>query len=339
MNIAFRVDASQNIGIGHLMRCLALSQELIQRNHICYFLTKVNDDILIDTIKQNNIIYQRIEAAATLKEELDFVINFSYENNINWIVTDHYDLDTWYTKKIKENNFKLLSVDDLAQIHYYSDIVVNQNIGLEKIRFSSEKYTKFLIGPKYVMMRNELLRRDEKKKENNVEKLLLTLGGSDSDNVTLEVLKSLETLDEHIEIILVVGPLNPFYYEIKRFVKNVDLKVKLIKSPKKMTDIYLESDIAISAGGTSCYELSYFGIPNIIIIIEKNQLNIAKEFDKQGISIYIGDKKELKTEQIKEKVKELINNQSLRKRMSQNGQKLIDGLGKKRIVDFMESYN
>ena len=77
MNIAFRVDASSNIGIGHLMRCLALSEELIQRDHACYFLTKIKKDELIDLMKNNSINYQKVNPTATLNEDLDFLINFS----------------------------------------------------------------------------------------------------------------------------------------------------------------------------------------------------------------------------------------------------------------------
>ncbi|GAG07678.1 unnamed protein product, partial [marine sediment metagenome] len=118
-----------------------------------------------------------------------------------------------------------------------------------------------------------------------------------------------------------------------------DLKIRVIKSPENMANLYLESDIAISAGGSSCYELAYFGIPNIIITLADNQLNIAHELDKQKISTYLGTKNEIEIEQLKNKVKELINNDSLRKTMSQNGKKLVDGKGKERIVRFMERFN
>ena len=149
-------------------------------------------------------------------------------------ITDYYDITSFYCKKIKEKNFNLLSIDDSAQIHYYSDIVINQNLGSDKLKFSSEKYTKFLLGPKYVMLRDDLLKWNKKKRIDKVQKLLLTMGGSDNDNYTLEILKTLKAFDENLEIILVIGPLNPFYNELKEFVKNMDIKVKLIKSPKKI---------------------------------------------------------------------------------------------------------
>jgi len=331
MRIAFRVDASREIGIGHLMRCLALSEELKKQGHKCYILSETSEEIITNKISEFQVEFYKIN-------ELADAIKISKENCIDWIITDCYSLNSEYIKKLKEN-FKVLSIDDNALIHYYSDAIVNQNIGADKLDYSAEEYTRFFLGSKYVMMRNELLKRNEKKEKDKVKKILITLGGADKDNFTLEILKILKTIDENVEVIAVIGPFNPFYNVLKEYVNKSNLMVNLIKSPEKMTDIYLESDIAISAGGTSCYELAYYGIPNLIITIAENQLNIAKELDRQGISIYLGDQKDVKSEKIKEKVKELINNHSLRKSMSQNGRDLVDGLGKRRIADFMESYN
>jgi len=339
LNIAFRVDASSDIGIGHLMRCLALSEELIKRGHICYFLTKINDDELIDIMKKNNISHQKVKIAATLEEDLDFLINFSNEKDINWVITDHYDLTTQYIQRIKQNNLKVLSIDDTALIHYYSDIVLNQNIGSDKLNFSAEGYTKFLLGPKYAIIRNELLKNEQRTERDTVKKILIMLGGTDKDNFTLKILESLKSFIKNLEFKVVIGPLNPFYNDIKKYIKEESLKIKLIKSPENIADLYLDSDIAISAGGTTCYELAYFGIPNIIITIADNQVNIARELDKQKVSVYLGKKEEVKAKQLKNKFNELVNNHSLQKNISQNGKKMVDGNGKERIVDFMEKFS
>ena len=337
MKIAFRADGTSQIGTGHIMRSIALSEELKNRGHSCFFLSKIDSEELINRVKQTSS-FQKMETEATTKEDLDILLKFSKENNVDWIITDHYGINSDYVKILKENKFKVLSVDDTAQIHYYSDIVLNQNIGAEQLAFSAEKYTKFLLGPKYTMIRDELLRRDEKIENNKVKKILVTLGGTDNDNFTLKILKLLESVDKNAEILVVLGPFNLFYDAIRGYIKETGLKIKLIKSPENMAEVYLESDIAISAGGSSCYELAYFGIPNIIITIADNQLYIANELDKQKVSIYLGKKSEIKAEQLEDKIKELINNHSLRKNMSRNGKKLVDGKGKKGIVDFMESF-
>jgi spore coat polysaccharide biosynthesis predicted glycosyltransferase SpsG len=149
----------------------------------------------------------------------------------------------------------------------------------------------------------------------------------------------LKDIDDSIKLLVLIGPLNLYENNIKDYIKEKSLNIELIKSPEDVSKIYLDSDIAISAGGSSCYEIAYFGIPNIIITIADNQLNIAKELDDKKISIYLGIKHKIKKEQLDNKVKELLNNHSLRKTLSKNGKKLVDGKGKERIVDFMERFN
>ncbi len=340
MKIVFRVDTTEKIGLGHLMRCLALSEELVRRGNACYFLSKIDNDELKNGIEKFDVNYQQIKYNANLQEDLKFLIDFSKINDIDWIITDHYDTDSQYIREIKQNKFNVLSVDDTAQIHYYSDIVLNQNAGAEKLKFSSEKYTKFLLGTRYAILRDELLKREKKIENNEVKKILLTFGGSDIDNFSLKILRLSELIiNEDVEFLIVVGPFNPFYNDIKEYAKETGLKVKLIKSPENMAESYLESDMAISAGGSSCYELAYFGIPNLIITTANNQLNVARELDKQKVSIYIGKKDKMKEYKLKNKLKELITNHSLRKIMSRNGRKIVDGKGKERIVEFMERFN
>jgi len=335
LKVAFRVDASPDIGMGHLMRCLALSEELIRRGHACFFVSKIDNDELIDRIEKNNVHFQ-IDSNANLREDAETLVKFSNENDIDWIITDHYGIDSAYIENIKENNFNVLSVDDTAQIHYFSDVVLNQNIGSEKLKYSTEKHTKFLLGPKYAILRDQFLAKDSRSKTNDVKKILVMLGGTDKDNLVLKIIKSLKSFNKKIEFLVVIGPLNIHYDEIKTFAEKEKLKIRLIKSPEDMADLYLESDIAISAGGTSCYEMAYFGIPNIIISIADNQLAISNEFDEQNISIYLGKKEEITSDQLKNKFKELVDNPSLRKKMSENGNKLVDGKGKQRIIDFVE---
>ena len=334
LNIAFRVDASADIGIGHLMRCLALSEELTKKGHSCFFVSKTDNDELINRIQKNNDFFQ-LNQNLDLNQDAETLIKFSNENNIDWIVTDRYDIDTNYIQNLKEKNFKVLSIDDFAQIHYFSDIVLNQNIGSEKLKYSSERNTKFLLGPKYAILRDQLLIRENKKGPNDAEKILIMIGGTDKDNLILEILKSLKSFNK-TEFLVVIGPLNSHYDEIKKYIKDNDLNARVTKSPENMADLYLESDVAISAGGTSSYEFSYFGIPNLIIAIADNQLKISNELDKQNISIYLGKKDQLSTGNLKNKFKELIDNSALRKTLSENGKRLVDGKGKQRIVDFME---
>ena len=340
MKIVFRVDATHEIGMGHLMRCFALSGELVKRKDTCYFLSNIDSEELCEKIVKSNMKLEKISSSPKSNQDLDYLIDFSKKNDINWIITDHYNINTEYIKELKANGFKVLSIDDTSQIYYVSDLVVNQNIGSERLEFDADDATKFLLGPKYVMLRNELLKRKEKRVRKNVEKILVTLGGIDFGNLALKILENLaEIIDKNVEIIVVIGPLNKidddFHSKIN---EEYGSNFRFVFSPENMVDLYMESDIAISAGGSSCYELAYFGIPNIIITVADNQLNIAKGLQKKNISVYLGRKEDFSSKKLNKNLLELINNSSQREKMIKNGMSLVDGQGKKRIIGCMNTF-
>ena len=338
--IAFRVDALKKIGMGHLMRCFALSEELVKRKNTCYFLSNIDSKTLFEKIEKSNIKFEKISTSPKSNQDLKNLIDFSIHNDIDWVVTDHYDIDSEYINEIKANCLKVLSIDDTSQIYYKSDLVVNQNIGSEQLRFNADKSTKFLLGSEYVMLRDELLRRKEKRIKKNVEKILVTLGGIYYSDLTFQILKVLkEIIDKKVEIIFVFGPLNQFDRDFQSKIKKENSpNFKFIFSPENMADLYIDSDISISAGGSSCYELAYFGIPNIIISVANNQVNIAKELDKKKVSFYLGRKEDFSSKKLKERLLELINNSSQRAKMIHNGISLVDGQGKKRIIESMNTF-
>ena len=339
MKIVFRVDASKEIGVGHLMRCLALSEELWKRGHDCSFLSKTNNPELIQRIKKFHGNIHGIPPAATIRQDQDALINYTKKYKIDWFIIDHYNLDSSYIKEIKHQGFRVLSIDDTANMHYYSDIVINQNIGAEKIVFSTEPYTRLLLGPVYVILRDELLIREKKQHNKDVKKLLITLGGTDPDNFILTILQAIKEVTKNIDLIVTIGPFNPHLAALQAYIEKTDASIDLVQSPENMANLYIKSNLAISAGGSSCYELAYFGIPNLIIAVADNQLAIAHELDRQRIGIYLGKKNEIQREYLRDKIKELMENQSLRKHMSKNGRMLVDGKGKERIVDYMERFD
>lgn len=336
MNIVFRVDASKTIGIGHLMRCLALAEELKKRGHNCFFLSKTKNPEIINNISKYHHNFFFIPSFLTMGKDCDALIKYAKKYQIDWIITDHYNIYASYLEKIKHHGFHILSIDDTAQIHYYSDIIVNQNIGAEKLTFSVEPYTIQLLGTSYIMLREELLLREKKKQHSSVEKMLITLGGSDPDNYILTILQSIASITKDIELLVVIGPYNPHKATLQAYAEKTKSMISLIHSPENMADYYLQADIAISAGGSSCYEVAYFGIPNIIITIADNQLAIAHELDSNRIGIYLGKKNELQPQNLRDKVKELLDDKSLRDTLGQNGKKIVDGKGKKRIITHLE---
>jgi len=337
MKMVFRLDANNKIGIGHLMRCFALSQELIRRGNECIFYSKISNDELISKIEEQNVLVKRISEDVSIKQDLKDLISYCRYNDVDWVFTDHYGLNEDYIKSIKQNGLNVFSIDDTVQMYYYSDIVLNQNVDALDLIYSAEDNTDFLLGPDYVLLRDELLIRGKKIFNDEVKNVLISFGGADKDNLTYKVLKVLHEKFKDLRFNVVIGPMNNYYEDFSDF-SNRNENIDIFRSPENIEEIYLNSDIAVGAGGSSCYEHAYFGIPGVILSTAKNQVNLSRELDNRGVSIYLGSKEDFNKHRLVNTFSKVLNDSDMRLDMRDNGLNLIDGLGKVRVVDFLERY-
>ena len=219
MNIVFRVDSSSQIGAGHLMRCITLADELKRKNHqvtfVCRELTGnlaalINYPVL--TLPKNNDfqsehlvlsllgVTQIQDAAQTIK-----VI----PKNVDLLIVDNYAIDKTWHKQLRLHVKKIMVIDDLANKQFDCDILLNQNLGSQK-KYYQDKVPndcKLLLGCDYALLRPEFskLRRQALEKRKNTTKIkniLVSMGGSDNNNVTYEVLQQ---LDGDFNVVVVLG--------------------------------------------------------------------------------------------------------------------------------------
>ncbi|MBU2599097.1 UDP-2,4-diacetamido-2,4,6-trideoxy-beta-L-altropyranose hydrolase [bacterium] len=332
--IVFRVDGGGSIGLGHIMRCLNLAEGLKEKGMQCIFITKDIDPEAGKRIVDSGHLVERLPAEIDLEEDLKLTVNLIKKYQLDLVVTDSYDINEIYLKRIKDLNIPLMSLDDLANMHLFSDIVLNQNIGVKVSDYSRERYTKLLLGPKYVLLRKEVrdrhcFRREIKEVAKNI---LVTLGGTDPNNQTLKVVKALKGIKNNIKITVVIGP-SYLYEEILRKEIETDSRFILTRNLKDILGLMEKADIAISGGGSTCYELAYLGVPNIIIVLSDNQRKNADSLDNYGTSLNLGWFEEVTEDKIKETIKDLIKAREKRKGMSRKGRELVDGRGVERVVE------
>lgn len=327
MKIAIRADGSSTIGMGHIMRCIAISREIISRNidliFICKYFKPVNDVLENNNIKCINIV------SNTLSRELEEIKNIISENNIDYLLTDSYFFDDDYLIQVKKYVKVLISIDDNSLYNYPSDIVINGNIYAEDLDFSNIK-SKLLLGTKYCILRDEFKDEYDYYVRESVEKILITMGGSDINNFTDYILQSIK--DINLKIYVVVGPgfrnISDLEVKYKKY-----LNINFIFNPSNMKELMLKTDIAISASGGTIYELSSIGVPTIVISQAENQLMAANKVAEYGMMMDLGYYINIKKGDIKKSVNYLISNYDKRLSMNINCKKNIVKNGVKNIVD------
>lgn len=332
-SILFRVDASPQIGLGHLMRCLTLASAFKKAGKECIFISKNYSESIIKKIIEYGYIVELIPVKTDLEEDLELIIKKVAKYQPRIIITDSYNIDEIYLRKLKELKKFLITIDDMALIHFASDIIINQNLGITASDYSKERYSKLLLGPKYAIIREEIKLKHQIKRQINIDvrNILVTMGGADIDNQTNKVITAINRIKSKIRVTIVVGPSCPYEKELRKIVANNN-KFILKTDVKNMSDLMMEADIAISGGGTTCWELACLGLPSIIIILAKNQFRNVEELSKKGIFIKLGYYKNVSCKEIELAVIDLIMDIEKRNEMSIKGKKLVDGQGVKRIL-------
>lgn len=332
--IVFRADGNPKIGSGHVMRCLSLADAFQELGQTSLFITASED--------LQGLIHSRGHACQVLyteydhmEQELDVLLPVLKEKQPALLVLDSYFVTSAYMRALKQE-VALVYIDDMNAFDYPADVVVNYNIYAEDMEYPPGK--KYLLGPKYAPLRREFHNIPKKEIRRDVKDILLLTGGTDLEHVVLTLLHHLQKnpLPEGITLHAVLGALNQDAEEIERVSKGFP-NVRLYRNITNISELMQECDIAISAAGTTLYELCACGVPTVTYILADNQILPAKAFERTGLMLCAGD---VRTDtgfakKIFSKVDMLIRNMDLRGQMVQEMQRMVDGDGAKRVAEML----
>lgn len=339
-NLLIRVDSTYEIGMGHFMRSLALAQKWQKEKGNVFFL--INDNpILKNRICDENMDYIVNPFSSGSLEDSKFLIDTVINEDISWVIIDGYVFKEDYFDYLRINNLNFLIFDDDGNLnHYNSNIILNQNLHGKSSWYSSKKeeFTKLLIGTNYVLLRNEFLEYIEYKKDikTNAKNILITLGGSDVNNYSLEILNVLNQLNiDNLNVKVILGASNIHEDEINRYLRTVNFKGHVLKNISNMPEMMEWADIAFSSGGTTVWELAFMGVPTIVGATSYVEEVLLDGLNENDLFITIGKLENLDKNELKIIFNNLIMDEELRIKMSCDGQKFIDGYGSKRVIDEM----
>ncbi len=338
-NIGFRVDGSPDIGLGHIMRCLALADEFKYRGYKVFFISNEEHDI----ITNKNYIVIKIPSNAkksignknlNLINEKDFIGNIIQQLQLDCLIVDHYQASLEYLTFLKNKLKILVLIDDFCMNGVPVDIIINGNIFSKKSYYSNvNESTILLLGSKYILFRAEFLNLAKRVVNLNVKEVLITTGGSDNHNLTLRLLRILKTnsYSSNLKYNVIIGCMFRNEKEIENYAERFD-NIELFYNISNMCELMMKSDITLSTSGGTLYELAITGTPSISFIVAENQENLAKKMNELECTINLGWHNNVSDEMIKNKLNSLIKNLDIRKKISQIGQTLFDGKGAYRVA-------
>lgn len=323
MKIAIRADGGTNIGMGHIMRTLVLAKEL-SKIHDVFYICRV-DKLLsekyrigIEKVKSQGFIVRTIREDSILIDLKDIEADL--------LITDSYDVDGKYFDETKRMFNKTAYIDDMNLYYFNVDFLINQNIDSVDFAYKVNTDTKILIGSDYIMLREEFSGISEKYIKEEVKDIMITMGGGDPHHITEQILDYVKMLEYNFHI--AVGP----SFEKDNYLKDFENSKVRLHYNASMYEIMQSSDIAVSACGSTLYELAVCGVPTLGLIVVDNQQGIAKKMDELGMIKNMGWYDNLLKDKFIDDLNYLCNDFIKRREMSLKAKKAVDGNGVKRIV-------
>ncbi|MBH0164041.1 UDP-2,4-diacetamido-2,4,6-trideoxy-beta-L-altropyranose hydrolase [Fictibacillus sp. 7GRE50] len=354
MNIVFRVDSSNIIGTGHIMRCLTLAHQFKLFGAKVVFISRTHKGNICNIIEEQGFKVHRLNISnkicndksvlhsswlgVTFEEDAMETIKCIQNEKVDLLVVDHYAIDSRWEKKVKEVVPSIMVIDDLADRSHMADFLLDQNLYQDiNTRYTNKlpNYCKKFLGPEFALLRQEFSLHQKKNQiidKNKIKRILIFFGGSDPTNETEKVLKALKNMElSNIIIDVVVGQSNSKKEKIKQLcskLKNGNFHCQI----NNMAELMSKSDFAIAAGGSFTWERYCIGLPGITIAVAENQIKLIEDAQLLGIDMYLGESKNVTVDLISEVVSRIIVSPFDILSMSQKAQTIVDGNGAIKIV-------
>ncbi len=333
-----RADGNAKIGAGHLMRCLTIAEKLAEQlgsqEEICFLCA---DDVSADMVRKFgfpvrvlNTDYRDMESELPTWQQLWV----GEEKQLPLVIlVDSYYVTDAYLSRLGEWG-KVFLLDDMQQHAYPVDAVINYNAFADEMvyeRLYESTSTECIVGSQYVPIRQQFLNHSYEVKE-EVKHVLITTGGGDVDNIAGQMVKKIYR--EGVTFHLVTGRYNPHLEQLKQMEQKMP-DVLIHHDVSDMAGLMAKCDIAVTAGGTTIYELATVGVPFLCFSYAENQEALTEYIEIHDIAGFLGayhKQREAVLEQLQIQFEQLCNQPELRRDYSQKERKLIDGKGAERLA-------
>lgn len=343
--ILFRADGNAEVGAGHIMRCLSVAAAAAARGQLCRFVLASEE--MAPIVRGRGFDCDVLYTDYTdMERELPQLNPVLAEQEPDQIVVDSYFVTPQYLQALRQYA-PLVYMDDLAAFAYPVDVLVNYNLYGPELPYTAlyeqanVPKPRLLLGVAYVPMRQEFRCLPPHAGNGAIKNVLVSTGGADHEHMArrmVEYLQGRNDLTDGRQYHFIVGPAQPDKAWLERQAENA-VWLKLHENVQNMSQMMRSCDIAVSAGGSTVYELCACGTPAILYTLADNQMQIAQTFARSGLIPWAGDIRKNLTDCLHtiESEMERLQDAQLRKERSKRMQQIVDGEGASRIAGEIEN--
>ena len=344
MKVVFRVDASGEVGFGHLSRCINLAEVLRSRGNQVLFACRD------DEAKSFRALEDRLFATVLLpilavgetvnqQEDVQQTIQALQGEHPDWLVVDSYQLSKDWEQLLRPHVSKIAVIEDLFGREHDCDLLIDQNYS-EHSAASFEKFVpktcELLLGSRFALISDQFrkLRELKSKPAPELKRIFVFCGGSDPQNLTQQVIDEISCSElSNIAVDVVVGAQNKSFDPEAALKLNANIEIH--NAGGEFARIMSTADLAIGAGGTTSWERMCLGIPSIVASIAENQNSACEKLGRDGLINYLGTQSSFKPGAIRYAVVKAKSNFASLFDQMEKAQILVDGRGCERVAEVL----
>ena len=331
LTAVFRVDASVEIGGGHVRRCLVLAKALLEEGWSVHFASCRETPDAVPSLRASGIQMIPIDETANVTAGLSAAM----PGGCDLLVVDHYSLDERFERSCRPWARRILVVDDVADRRHDCDVLVDQSPGRQTGDYRSlvPADCSIFTGSGYALLdqRFRMAKAKAPRRNSVVRRILVSLGATDPKGATVLVLAALRRAELAIPVDVVIGAANPHQAVVRAAAERLAPPAVVHVEVDDMAALIERADLAIGAGGVSALERCCLGLPSIVVVLAENQRNNAEALAKVGAALVVGEAKLRDSDAFADAIRALARDTTGRAAMSAAAAKLFDGLGAIRV--------
>ncbi len=332
--ILFRADGNAEIGSGHLRRCLALAEQLSIGGAHCLFVCRASPDSFNYLVTQSGFELIQLEYEGDVAEQdAQETLSKIQHDQFYAVIVDHYQLEGSWEALLRTVAPLIVAIDDLANRKHDVDILIDVLPG-DECRYNTlvPGSCRKLLGPQYALLRSEFgqLRLSRRERSGVVDRLLISFGGVDPDNLTKLAVNAVRAILPNVPIDIVLTGISPNRAALEALYRD-DPHLFVHIDTNNMSELMASASLAIGAGGSTSWERACLGLPSIIAVLADNQLATARALEQAGCAIAVPAGINFEYE-VRQLVQFLSNQPTLLRLMAAAGAALVDGRGLSRLA-------
>lgn len=325
------------------MRCLALAERLLERGAAIRFVCREHPGNLMDLVRSRGIPVAPLQDSG-LAEQEDAAQTIEALKGVqpDWMIVDHYGIGAAWEDALHAHAKRVLVVDDLANRRHDCEALLDQNYthdGSEAYERLVSKQCRQFLGPRHALLRPEYAayrKASAGRRDGQMRRVLVFLGGSDPHNVTGLALDALsDARFGHLEVDVVVGANNVHRGALEKQASERP-RTSLHGIRPHLADLMTRAHLAIGAGGATTWERLCLGLPSLVVSIADNQVRPCQALAADSLIRYLGTREDIEAADIGAALEDCLRRPERLAEQAIAGQAAVDGLGAARIAEFLD---